>query len=92
MQPTLFDDAEPPETPEPFALWHRASRRHKWRLIGTGPTGAKALELMDGAGDWMLIDAGYEPHTDTLASAQAKQNGAADSAADCLRGATHEGK
>lgn len=70
MQPTLFDTAE---EPEPFALWHRASRRHKWRLIGTAATGAKALELMDGAGDWMLIDAGYDPQTGTLASAQAKQ-------------------
>lgn len=66
---TLFD------TPEatPHVLWHRESRRHKWRIVGRAETGPRALALMDTSGHhgghWMLIDNGSDPNEERAASA-----------------------
>lgn len=45
-------------------LWHRASRRHKWRVVGRHEYGPAALALMDGirGGEWMLIDDDRDPN------------------------------
>lgn len=60
----LFD--APAESDTPFALWHRPSRRHKWRVVGRAATGAKALALMDGSGhrggDWILTEGAADPN------------------------------
>lgn len=59
-QPTLF------EAHGRFALWGRASPRHRWRLIGTADSGAEAYGLIDGSGiaggDWMVRDDGADPN------------------------------
>lgn len=50
---------------EGHTLWHRPSRRYKWRAIGTRATRRELLDLMDWcgfkAGEWMLRDANDPP-------------------------------
>jgi hypothetical protein len=47
-------------------LWHRASRRHKWRVVGRAHSGPAALELMDSSGlkggHWMLTEGDADPN------------------------------
>lgn len=47
-------------------LWHRESRRHKWRAVGRAHSGPAALVLMDASGfkngDWILKDDGSDPN------------------------------
>lgn len=51
-----------------FALWYRATRRHKWKCIGQKPTSAEAYALMDGYGErdrrtgqWIVLPANRHP-------------------------------
>jgi hypothetical protein len=55
-----------PETPT-HTLWHRPSRRHKWRPVGTPqPSAVRALGLMDGSGlrggMWMTTTGDRDPN------------------------------
>lgn len=56
---TLF----PPGT---FILWHRSTRRCKWRVVGGATTGAKALAMQDSSGikngEWIVKDDGRDPN------------------------------
>lgn len=56
------------EPREGFTLWHRPSRRHKWRPVGTGPTQFHALLFMDGAGyhagHWIVRPVPNDPNED----------------------------
>lgn len=63
---TLFDPSPAP----PVALWHRRSRRCKWRVHVRAESALAALWLMRGAGEWMLISEGYDPNETTLARVQ----------------------
>ena len=51
---------------ELHTLWHRASRRHKWRPVGTHWYRPAALELMDGSGlkggHWILTTGERDPN------------------------------
>ena len=61
---TLFD-AEPDP---PFTLWHRETRRHKWRVFATGETALAALAPIAGKGEWMLVGPEvYDPNETCLA-------------------------
>lgn len=55
-----------------FALWYRATRRHKWKCIGQKPTSAEAYALMVGAavrdrrtGHWIVKPVGEDPNEKT---------------------------
>ena len=64
---TLF---RPPE-PDAWVLWHRETRRHKWRVFATGRTAADALGAIRGKGEWMLIgEPSYDPNETCLADVQ----------------------
>lgn len=48
-----------------FTLWHRVSRRHKWRAVGTSNTSAGAYALMPADtknGDWIVKPVGDDPN------------------------------
>lgn len=55
----------PTDTPC-VVLWHRTGRRGKWREIGSAPTQAQALALIDKAGkvggDWIVKPRGQNPN------------------------------
>jgi hypothetical protein len=68
-QPTLSTDVPQPTLPHTdvrprYRLWHRESRRHKWRVVAEADRGSTALEAMDAyhGGEWMLIDDGHDPN------------------------------
>ena len=57
-----------PETPTIWhTLWHRESRRHKWRVVGRAAYAPAALALIDASGIrggmWMLIADEHDPNT-----------------------------
>jgi hypothetical protein len=56
-------NAEP--DPTEFALWHRPTRRHKWRVVGHADTGAGAYALIDSTdhhgGHWIVTPRGRSP-------------------------------
>lgn len=48
-----------------YTLWHRVSRRHKWRVVGTAATSAAAYALMPADtrhGDWIVTADGSDPN------------------------------
>lgn len=57
-EPRLFD-----ETTQGFALWHRTTRREKWKIVGTAPTTEGLLAFMDqvGSGMFVRLPVGQEP-------------------------------
>jgi hypothetical protein len=56
------------ETQTVFVLWHRKSRRCVWRPVGSAPTQADAMGLMEGSGlkngMWLVKPAGQSPNDD----------------------------
>ena len=56
-QPALFDTA----ADLPFVLWHRATRRHKWREVGRGETQLAVVCLMSGSGEYVVRADGTGP-------------------------------
>lgn len=60
MSPTNHSDSRE------YALWHRKSRRHKWRVIGTATTSAEAYALIDSAGhkggNWIVTQLPADPN------------------------------
>lgn len=63
---TLFDTDEPTPPLGLHVLWHQASRRHKWRVVGSHDYGPTAIGLIGTSGlkggNWMLIDDGHDPN------------------------------
>lgn len=61
--PTLFDTT--PDTP-PHVLYHRPSRRHKWREVGRAATGPEALALITASGlrggMWTKVEGEGDPN------------------------------
>lgn len=59
----------PQSDPAEYALWHRKSRRHKWRVIGTAATSAAAYALMNTAGhkggNWIVTALPADPNVRT---------------------------
>jgi hypothetical protein len=90
MQPTLFDVSDPPGALGRYALWHRRSRRGRWRLVGTAPTGPAAYALMDAprpqgrratgpGGDWMVVDGPGDPNARPPAANTGRRRSVRDS-------------
>jgi hypothetical protein len=62
---TQRSDTPLPDTALPrWRLWHRASGRHKWRVVAAGEWGPDVLRAMDGVhnGEWMMIDDNHDPN------------------------------
>jgi len=49
-----------------FTLWHRPTRRHKWKVIGTASTSIAAYALMGATehrgGNWIVKPVGDDPN------------------------------
>jgi hypothetical protein len=60
----LPDPTEPADVPGGFTLWHRSSRRAKWKRVFTGKTEREVLGFMDqaGSGDFTIQPAGKDPN------------------------------
>jgi hypothetical protein len=54
--------ADPAPMSEGLTLWHRPTRRHKWRLVASDADGAKALEFDASGGHWYASFDGRDPN------------------------------
>jgi len=63
MEDLFSDHPEASEPSDGIALWHRATRRERWKRIGTGKTLQEILAFMDqaGSGEFVYLPIGQKP-------------------------------
>jgi hypothetical protein len=55
-------NTEPTKSPAGFVVWRRQSRKEPWQMADLARTEAEAVNLLKGAGDFVILPAGIDPN------------------------------